>query len=193
LRRYHTPEVKKFIDELSRYKEALNAEANKAFASFISSIASDHYSVMRDVVNKLAIADCLLSLAHVSHQQGYVKPEFIEEDTLEIVEGRHPMIEAIRTEPFVPNTLYIGGDYPRSSIITGPNMGGKSSVVRMIALVAIMAQIGSYVPAKSFRLALLDGVLSRMGGAQLFLVDVSLFSIFVKHLMSALADDRRSW
>jgi len=165
LRRYHTPEVKKLIDELSRYKEALNAEANKAFASFISSIASDHYSVMRDVVNKLAIADCLLSLAHVSHQQGYVKPEFIEEDTLEIVEGRHPMIEAIRTEPFVPNTLYIGGDYPRSSIITGPNMGGKSSVVRMVALIAIMAQIGSYVPAKSVRLGLLDGVLSRMGGA----------------------------
>jgi DNA mismatch repair protein MSH3 len=165
LRRYHTPEVKKFIDELSRYKEALNAEANKAFASFLSSVALDHYSVMRDVVNKLAIADCLLSLAHVAHQQGYVRPEFIEEDTVEIVEGRHPMIEALRTDPFVPNTLYMGGDYPRSSIITGPNMGGKSSAVRMIALIAIMAQIGSYVPAKSVRLGLLDGVLSRMGGA----------------------------
>lgn len=165
LRRYHTPEVKKFIDELSRYKEALNAEANKAFASFLSSIALDHYSVMRDVVNKLAIADCLLSLAHVAHQQGYVRPEFIEEDTLEIMEGRHPMIEALRTDPFVPNTLYIGGDYPRSSIITGPNMGGKSSAVRMIALIAIMAQVGSYVPAKAVRLGLLDGVLSRMGGA----------------------------
>ncbi|KAG1756484.1 muts domain V-domain-containing protein [Suillus paluster] len=164
LRRYHTPEIKKFIDELSRYKEALNAEANKAFASFLSSIALDQYSVMRDVVNKLAMADCLLSLAHVAHQQGYVRPEFIEEDFLEIVEGRHPMIEALRTDPFVPNTLYIGGDYPRSSVITGPNMGGKSSAVRMVALIAIMAQIGSYVPAKAVRLGLLDGVLSRMGG-----------------------------
>ncbi|OAX39197.1 hypothetical protein K503DRAFT_690106 [Rhizopogon vinicolor AM-OR11-026] len=165
MRRYHTPEVKKFIDELSRYKETLNVEANKAFASFLSSIALDHYSVMRDAVNKLAIADCLLSLAHVAHQQGYVRPEFIEEDTLEIVEGRHPMIEALRTDPFVPNTLYMGGDYPRSSIITGPNMGGKSSAVRMIALIAIMAQIGSYVPAKAVRLGLLDGVLSRMGAS----------------------------
>jgi len=165
LRRYHTPEVKKFIDELSRYKEALNAEANKAFASFLSSIALDHYSVMRDVVNKLAISDCLLSLAHVAHQQGYVRPEFIDEDTLEIMEGRHPMIETLRTDPFVPNTLYMGGDCPRSSIITGPNMGGKSSAVRMVALIAIMAQIGSYVPAKAVRLGLLDGILSRMGGA----------------------------
>ncbi|KAG2157395.1 muts domain V-domain-containing protein [Suillus clintonianus] len=165
LRRYHTPEVKKFIDELSRYKEALNAEANKAFASFLSSIASDHYSVMRDAVNKLAIADCLLSLAHVAHQQGYVRPEFIEGDSLEIVEGRHPMIEALRTDPFVPNTLYMGGDHPRSSVITGPNMGGKSSAVRMVALIVIMAQIGSYVPAQVVRLGLLDGVLSRMGAS----------------------------
>jgi DNA mismatch repair protein MSH3 len=165
LRRYHSPEVKRFIDELSRYREALNAEANKAFASFLNSIASDHYSVMRDVVNNLAIADCLLSLAYVAHQQGYVRPEFIEEDSLEIVEGRHPMIEALRMDPFVPNTLCIGGDYPRSSIITGPNMGGKSSAVRMVALIAIMAQIGSYVPAKAVKLGLLDGVFSRMGGA----------------------------
>ncbi|KAG1782777.1 muts domain V-domain-containing protein [Suillus placidus] len=165
LRRYHTPEAKRFIDELSRYKEALNVEANKAFASFLSSIASDHYSVMRDVVNKLGIADCLLSLAHVAHQQGYVRPEFIEENSLEIVEGRHPMIEALRTDPFVPNTLYIGGDYPRSSVITGPNMGGKSSAVRMVALIAIMAQIGSYVPAKAVRLGMLDGVFSRMGAS----------------------------
>lgn len=165
LRRYHTPEAKRFIDELSRYKEALNAEANKAFASFLKSIASDHYSVMRDVVNKLGIADCLLSLAHVSHQQGYVRPEFIEEDSLEIVEGRHPMIETLRTDPFVPNTLYIGGDYPRSSVITGPNMGGKSSAVRTVALIAIMAQIGSYVPAKAVRLGMLDGVFSRMGAS----------------------------
>jgi DNA mismatch repair protein MSH3 len=165
LRRYHTPETKRFIDELSRYKEALNAEANRVFASFLSSIASDHYSVMRDVVNKLGTADCLLSLAHVAHQEGYVRPEFIEEDSLEIVDGRHPMIEALRTDPFVPNTLCIGGDYPRSNVITGPNMGGKSSVVRMVALIAIMAQIGSYVPAKAVRLGLLDGVFSRMGAS----------------------------
>ena len=68
-----------------------------------------------------------------------MKPEFTEQDTLEIVEGRHPMIEALRSDPFVPNTVRMGGEDPRSKIITGPNMGGKSSVVRMIALCTIVS------------------------------------------------------
>lgn len=134
-------------------------------------------------MNKLAVADCLLSLARVALQEGYVKPEFVEDDLLELVEGRHPMVEALRSDPFVPNTVTMGGGQPRSKIITGPNMGGKSSAVRMIALCAIvsicrwflcalvegrslgkMAQIGSYVPAQSMKLNPLEGVLTRMGG-----------------------------
>jgi DNA mismatch repair protein MSH3 len=119
---------------------------------------------MRNAVNKLAIADCLLSFALVALQDDYVKPEFTGDDALEIEEGRHPMVEVIRTDPFVPNTVQMGNGHPRSKVITGPNMGGKSSSVRMIALIAVMAQIGSYVPAKSVRLGMLDGILTRMGG-----------------------------
>lgn len=125
-------------------------------------------------MNKLAIADCLFALATVAHNQDYVRPEFVENegDELKIVEGRHPMVEALRSDPFVPNSMSMGGDHARCTIITGPNMGGKSSTVRMVALLAVMAQIGSYVPAKSMRLNMLDSVLTRMGGARTVLMRV---------------------
>lgn len=90
--RYHTPEVKKKIQERAQYKEALNKESCKAFALFLDEIAQNHYGIMRAAVNNLAIADCLLSLAHVALQEGYVRPEFTEDDTLEIVQGLHSFI-----------------------------------------------------------------------------------------------------
>ncbi|KAH7889258.1 muts domain V-domain-containing protein [Phlebopus sp. FC_14] len=164
-RRYHTPEVKKLIQERARYKESLAAEANKAYHSFLEEIVQSHYTVLRDAVNKLAVADCLLSLAHVALQDGYTRPELTDDDVLEIVDGRHPMVEALRSDPFVPNTITIGGTSPRSVIITGPNMGGKSSAVRMVALIAIMAQIGSYVPARAARIGMCDGIITRMGAS----------------------------
>lgn len=80
--------------------------------------------MLRSVINKLAIADCLLSLALVALQENYVRPTFTDDDNLEIIDGRHPMVEALRPDPFVPNTLVMGGEKPRSKIITGPNMGG---------------------------------------------------------------------
>ncbi|KAG8217898.1 muts domain V-domain-containing protein [Butyriboletus roseoflavus] len=164
-RRYHTPEVKKLIQERARYKELLAAEANKAYSAFLSEIAQSHYSLLRDAINKLAIADCLLSLAHIALQDGYVRPELTDEDVLDIIDGRHPMVEALRSDPFVPNSLLMGDDSPRSIIITGPNMGGKSSAVRMVALIAIMAQIGSYVPARAAKVGMCDAIITRMGAS----------------------------
>ncbi|OBZ75370.1 DNA mismatch repair protein MSH3 [Grifola frondosa] len=165
LRRYHPPAVKTKLQQRAQWKEALDAAANKAFLCFLQEITQNHYGILRDSVNKLATADCLLSLALVAVQEGYVKPDFTEDDTLEIVAGRHAMIEALRSEPFVPNSIHMGGGKPGSKIITGPNMGGKSSVVRMIALCAIMSQVGSYVPAKYMKTRLLDGILTRMGAS----------------------------
>ncbi|KAI0792873.1 muts domain V-domain-containing protein [Abortiporus biennis] len=166
VRRYHPPTVKEKLQQRAQWMEALQAEADKAYQQYLAEISHNHYGLLRDAVNKLAVVDCLFSLAQVALQDGYVRPTFCEdEDVLDIVDARHPMIEALRDEPFVPNTIRMGGDYPRSKIITGPNMGGKSSAVRMIALCAIMAQIGSYVPAKSMRMSTLDGILIRMGAS----------------------------
>jgi DNA mismatch repair protein MSH3 len=168
VRRYYTPAVKEKLALREQFQETRDAAANKAFLSFLEDIGRDQYAILRDIVNKLAIVDCLLSLALVALRNDYVKPRFAtEEDVLEIVDGRHPMAEAVRVDPFVPNSITLGDAQPRSKIITGPNMGGKSSAVRMIALIAIMAQIGSYVPAAAVRLSMLDGVLTRMGGKYL--------------------------
>jgi DNA mismatch repair protein MSH3 len=157
--------VKEKLALREQFRETRDAAASKGFLSFLEDIAHNQYPVLRQAVNKLATIDCLLSLALVAMRNDYVKPHFTaEEDVLEIVDGRHPMVEALRADPFVPNSVALGNGEPRSKIITGPNMGGKSSAVRMIALIAIMAQIGSYVPGTAVRLSMLDSVLTRMGG-----------------------------
>lgn len=128
------------VEQKAQLGEALEIEANRAYLSFLGEISRVHYGILRDCVNKLAVADCLLSLALVAVQEGYCRPEFCDdEDTLNIVDGRHPMVEALRDEPFVPNSVLMGSGHPRSKIITGPNMGGKSSAVRMIALCVIVS------------------------------------------------------
>ena len=157
--------VKEQLALREQFRETRDAASTKAFLSFLEEIAHGQYAILRQAVNKLATIDCLLSLALVAMRNDYVKPHFIaEEDVLEIVDGRHPMVEALRSDPFVPNSVALGDGEPRCKVITGPNMGGKSSAVRMIALIAIMAQIGSYVPATAVRLSILDSVLTRMGG-----------------------------
>ncbi|KAJ7740749.1 muts domain V-domain-containing protein [Mycena maculata] len=160
--RYRSPGVKAKIQELARWQESLQIEAKKAYLTFLDEVI-EQYAILRDAVNKLATADCLISLAQVALRDSYVKPQFIDDaDTLEIVDGRHPMVEALRSDPFVPNTILFSKE-GQTKVITGPNMGGKSSCVRMVALIAIMAQIGSYVPATSVKLAALDSVQTRMG------------------------------
>lgn len=131
--------MRELVDQKAQLQEALAIESNRIYQLFLQKIASKHYAIFRDAVNKLAVADCLLSLALVALQPGYVRPKLSEEgDVLEIIDGRHPMVEALRDEPFVPNTVIMGDKEPRSKIITGPNMGGKSSTVRMVALCAIV-------------------------------------------------------
>ncbi|PSS32179.1 hypothetical protein PHLCEN_2v2052 [Hermanssonia centrifuga] len=140
MRRLRSPEIIEKLQQRAQWKEALDAEANRAYRSFLEDISQHHYGLLRDAVNKLASADCLLSLAILASQQDFVRPQFSDDDVLEIVAGRHPMVEALRDSPFVPNTVQLD---PRHQVITGPNMGGKSSVVRMIALCIIMAIAGA--------------------------------------------------
>jgi DNA mismatch repair protein MSH3 len=98
--------------------ETLQAEANQAYIGFLAQMTENHYAELRDAINKLAVADCLLSLALVA-QAGYVKPEFSDENVFEVVEGRHPMLEELHSDPFVPNDCHMGAGQPSSKIITG--------------------------------------------------------------------------
>lgn len=174
--RFHTPDVIRLLRQRDQHKEALEAACDKAFSALLAEIATQ-YQPFRDCVQSLAIIDCLLSLAVIAQQPGYIKPEFTEHPCLNISQGRHPMVERLLTDTYVPNDTHLDHDKTRALLVTGPNMGGKSSYVRQVALIAIMGQIGSYVPAASAQLGLLDAVFTRMGAFDNMLAGESTFMV----------------
>jgi DNA mismatch repair protein MutS len=112
----------------------------------------------------LAELDALLALAEVAARNGWTAPKVDESDTLEIVAGRHPVVEAhLGGEPFIPNDCLLGGAGARQAVVTGPNMGGKSTFLRQCALVVLLAQIGAWVPAARARVGLVDRIFTRVG------------------------------
>ncbi len=184
--RFHTPEVVRLIRERDQHKEALAAACDEAFAALLKEI-SEKYQSFRDCIQALATLDCLLSLAAVAGQPGYVKPEYVDGIGITVEEGRHPMVEQLLLDSYVPNGIDLTSTGTRALLITGPNMGGKSSYVRQVALIAIMGQIGSYVPATSAKLGMLDAVFTRMGafdnmmaGESTFMVELSETSDILK-------------
>ncbi|KAJ5291858.1 hypothetical protein N7478_001109 [Penicillium angulare] len=174
--RFHTPEVIQLIRQRDQYREALAAACDRAFRALLAEI-STQYQFFRDCVQSLATLDCLLSLAAIAQQPGYVKPEYTDHPCLHVEQGRHPMVERLLTDAYVPNDTDLDTDATRALLVTGPNMGGKSSYVRQVALIAIMGQIGSYVPASSARLGLLDAVFTRMGAFDNMLAGESTFMV----------------
>jgi DNA mismatch repair protein MutS len=113
----------------------------------------------------LAALDALAAMAEISARRRYVRPALHDSDELEIVQGRHPVIEAFIDEPFVPNSVYLNNSTDRLLIITGPNMGGKSTILRQTAIICILAQTGCFVPAERARLPLLDRIWTRVGAS----------------------------
>ncbi len=188
--RFHTPEVVRLLRERDQHKEALAAACDIAFSRLLAEISSKYQS-LRDSLQALATLDCLLSLATIANQPGYVKPEYTNETCISVEQGRHPMVEQLLLDAYVPNDTELASDGTRALLITGPNMGGKSSYVRQVALIAIMGQIGSYVPAESARLGMLDAVFTRMGafdnmmaGESTFMVELSETSDILKQATS---------
>ncbi|KAL7629543.1 Mismatch repair protein msh3 [Parahypoxylon ruwenzoriense] len=182
LSRFHTPEVVRLISERDQHKEALSAACDAAFADLLRTIASD-YQPLRDAVSSLATLDCLLSLSKVAALPGYTKPTFLPADappSISITGGRHPIAEQTLTTSYIPFSTTLSSPAPLAHLITGPNMGGKSSFVRAVALLVLLAQVGSFVPASSLTLTLADAIYTRMGardnlfaGESTFMVEVS--------------------
>ena len=131
----------------------------------------------RDCIQALAVLDCLVSLAAIASQPGYVKPRYTDDTQIIVKQGRHPMIEQLLLDTYVPNDIDLRADKTRALLVTGPNMGGKSSYVRQVALIAIMGQIGSYVPARSATLGMLDAVFTRMGAFDNMMTGESTFMV----------------
>ncbi|KAK4457901.1 muts domain V-domain-containing protein [Cladorrhinum samala] len=186
--RFHTPEVMRLINERDQHKEALAAACDAAFAELLQSVASD-YQPLRDAVASLATLDCLLSFAEVAALPGYNKPTFLPSSsppTISITEGRHPIAEHTLPGGYIPFSTALSSPSPIAQLITGPNMGGKSSYVRAVALLVLLAQIGSYVPADAMNLTLSDAIYTRMGAQDNLFAGESTFMVEVSETASIL-------
>lgn len=178
--RFHPPEVIKLVRERDQHKESLAAACDAAYQELLAEISAN-YPSFRDAILSLATLDCLVSLATTAQQPGYVKPSFTDSTSsstsIDIVGARHPITEQLLASPYIPNDISLSTSSTRALLITGPNMGGKSSYVRSIALISIMAQIGSYIPADSANLGILDAVFTRMGAFDNMLAGESTFMV----------------
>ncbi|CAH2077971.1 unnamed protein product, partial [Thlaspi arvense] len=165
--RYHPPEIVAGLDELALATEHLAIVNRASWDSFLKSFGR-YYTDFQAAVQALAALDCLYSLATLSRNKNYICPLFVDDCEpveINVQSGRHPVLETILQDNFVPNdtSLHAEGEY--CQIITGPNMGGKSCYIRQVALISIMAQVGSFVPASFAKLHVLDGVYTRMGAS----------------------------
>ncbi|XP_055481627.1 DNA mismatch repair protein Msh3 [Psammomys obesus] len=164
--RFHPPFIVENYRRLNQLREQLVLDCSTEWLDFLENFG-EHYHTLCKAVNHLATVDCIFSLAKVAKQGNYCRPTLQEGKKIIINNGRHPMIDVLLGEQdqFVPNSTSLSQDSERVMIITGPNMGGKSSYIKQVALLTIMAQIGSYVPAEEATIGIVDGIFTRMGAA----------------------------
>ncbi len=184
--RYITEELKMLEERvLTSSERALQIE-EQIYAK-IMQILVDNITALQQVAAALALLDCLLSLATVAKERRYVRPKITESgQPLTISEGRHPVVEAISKERFVPNDTILDNDENRCAIITGPNMAGKSTYMRQVALITVMAHVGSFVPAKSAQIPLTDRIFTRVGASDNLIFDQSTFMVEMTEVASIL-------
>ena len=164
--RYITPELKEYEEKILHAEERMLAIEQRYFLALVQD-ASAYVTQIQQNARVLATVDCLMSFARVAKSNSYVKPKISDTDTLEIKDGRHPVIEKQLPvgEPYVPNDIYLDNDTQQIIIITGPNMAGKSALLRQTALIVLMAQMGSFVPASYARIGIIDKVFTRVGAS----------------------------
>ena len=162
--RFTTPELRDWEKKVLGAEERIVQLETELFADVCRQIAAETKRIQM-TARALAALDALCSSAETSARQRFVRPVMHDGDELEIVQGRHPVIEAFSEDPFVPNSLYLNNSTDRLLIITGPNMGGKSTVLRQTAIICILAQLGCFVPAERARLPLLDRIWTRVGAS----------------------------
>uniref|UniRef100_A0A7N5JP88 DNA mismatch repair protein MSH3 n=1 Tax=Ailuropoda melanoleuca TaxID=9646 RepID=A0A7N5JP88_AILME len=164
--RFHSPFIVENYRHLNQLREQLVLDCSAEWLDFLENF-SEHYHSLCKAVHHLATIDCIFSLAKVAKQGDYCRPTLQEERKIVIKNGRHPVIDVLLGEQdqYVPNSTNLSGDSERVMIITGPNMGGKSSYIKQVALITVMAQIGSYVPAEEATIGIVDGIFTRMGAA----------------------------
>ncbi len=164
--RFITPELKAFEERVLGADEERKAAEVLAFAELCEQVVA-HLPRLREAGRLLAETDAIAALAEVAHRGRYVRPELRPEPVLELIDSRHPVIETLLPvgERFVPNDLRLAADGRQLMILTGPNMAGKSTVMRQAALITLLAHMGSFVPAKRAVVGLTDRIFTRVGAA----------------------------
>jgi len=166
--RFTTPELKEYETKVLDAEEKIVEIERRLFAELRQAVAAEARRI-RQTALALAEVDALASFAHLAAVRNYCRPAFDTSGDLEIIEGRHPVIEQPEltgsTDRFVPNDLYLNATSHNILLITGPNMGGKSTYLRQTALVVLLAQMGSFVPATRARLSVVDRIFTRIGAS----------------------------
>lgn len=174
--RFVTPELKEYEEKvLSADERILEREA--ALFEALRQRVADSAKRIQQTARAVAALDVLAALAEAACLHNYVKPRVSAGDELGYLEGRHPIMERVLQDPFVANDLRTGDGEPRLMILTGPNMGGKSTFLRQTALLVIMAQMGSFVPAKEAKIGIVDRIFTRVGASDQILRGQSTFMV----------------
>jgi DNA mismatch repair protein MutS len=162
--RFITPDLKEYEALILNAHEKSVKLEQELFAQLRTAVASQHAERILHAARTLAELDVVLALAEVAARQGYCRPELDESDAIHIVAGRHPVVELSQGDvPFVPNDVELVTHDAQILLLTGPNMAGKSTYLRQVALIVLLAQIGSFVPAEAARIGLVDRIFTRIG------------------------------
>lgn len=187
--RFRTPFVEVKFKLLCQWREQLSICCQEAWLEFLA-LFSEACARYRRAVCHIATLDCLFSLATVASQRGFIRP--VVKDCgahIYIKQGRHPVLDTLlsENEQFVPNDTHMDVNSNRCMIITGPNMGGKSSYIKQVALIVILAQVGSFVPAEEARVGVLDAVFTRMGATDSIYKGQSTFMVELQETSDIIA------
>ena len=176
--RYITQELKEYEEKILGAEEKILSLETQIFSNLVADLASYIPSIQVDA-SHLARLDVLLSFANVSRAYKYIRPVISESDVLDIKQGRHPVIERQMAagESYIPNDLYLDSEKQQIIIVTGPNMAGKSALLRQTALITLLAQIGCFVPAESALIGLVDKIFTRVGASDNISAGESTFMV----------------
>lgn len=172
--RFITPQLKEYETKITNAEERIKTLEYELFIDLRNRI-KPHCNKIIELATALATLDVLAAFARLAREKNYCRPVIDNSTTIEIKAGRHPVVETISSEPFIPNDTYLDTDSNQILIITGPNMAGKSTYLRQTALIVIMAQIGSFVPARSARIGVVDKIFTRIGASDDLARGVSTF------------------
>ncbi|MGQ9547908.1 MAG: DNA mismatch repair protein MutS [Roseiflexus sp.] len=188
--RYFTDELKRYEEIVEQAQQRLIELERRAFARICDVVTGAGARLLR-MARMIATIDVFAALAEAAVRGRYVRPELYDDTRLRIVGGRHPVVEQTLDETFIPNDIEMDTETHQICLITGPNMSGKSTVLRQVALIALMAQIGSFVPADAAEIGLVDRIFTRIGAQDDIATGRSTFMVEMTETAALLAQSTR--